>query len=133
MVQFWCISRFFFLNNIHSFAWICSSPMTLSTKKANCGDPIGRISDLPSNFINGILDHLNARDLVRTSVLSRKWRYMWITVPRLKFCRDFYCRYEDLEDPGPEVSRIIIEILFLHNGSIYTFILRLPSSFQITS
>jgi hypothetical protein len=93
--------------------------MTLSTKKANCGDPIGRISDLPSNFINGILDHLNARDLVRTSVLSRKWRYMWITVPRLKFCRDFYCRYEDLEDPGPEVSRIITEVLFLHNMGQY--------------
>ena len=88
--------------------------MTLSMKKANCGDHIDRISDLPSNVIDGILEHLNARDLVRTSVLSRKWRYMWITVPRLEFCQDFFCKYKDLEALGPDVSKIITEVLFLH-------------------
>ncbi|RHN43222.1 putative F-box domain, leucine-rich repeat domain, L domain-containing protein [Medicago truncatula] len=101
--------------------------MTLFTKKANCGDHIDRISDLPSNVIDGILEHLNARDLVRTSVLSRKWRYMWITVPRLEFCQDFFCKYKDLE--ALDVSRIITEVLFLHNGPIYKFILFITSNF----
>jgi len=57
---------------------------------------------------------------------------MWITVQRLEFCQDFFCKYKDLEDPGPDVSRIITEVLFLHNGPIYKFILQLTYDFKIT-
>ncbi|XP_058744490.1 F-box/FBD/LRR-repeat protein At1g13570-like [Vicia villosa] len=108
--------------------------MTLFNKKANCDDHIDRISDLPSNVIDGILEHLNIRDLVRTSILSRKWRYLWISFPRLKFDKEFFDLYdtEDFEDHGPEVSRIITEILFIHNGPIYKFALSIPCGFNIT-
>ncbi|XP_039690090.1 F-box/FBD/LRR-repeat protein At1g13570 isoform X2 [Medicago truncatula] len=100
--------------------------MTLSEKRANHGDHIDRISDLPCNVIDGILERLNIQELVSTSLLSRKWRYMWNSVPQLQFCEDFFCRFEDLNDPGPEISRIITEILLLHNGPIYRFILDIP-------
>ncbi|PNX81097.1 F-box/FBD/LRR-repeat protein [Trifolium pratense] len=106
--------------------------MTRSIKKANCGDHIDRISDLPSNVIDGILKHLNIPELVSTSILSRKWRYMWMSVPELVFCEDFVSRFEDLDDPGPEISRIMTEVLFLHNGPIYKFSLNIPLSSQFT-
>ncbi|GAU49556.1 hypothetical protein TSUD_242890 [Trifolium subterraneum] len=101
--------------------------MTLSNKKANCADHIDRISDLPCNVIDGILKHLNIQELVCTSLLSRKWRYVWNTVPDLGFCEDFFCRFEHLDDPSPEICRIITEVLFQHNGPIYSFTLDIPS------
>ncbi|CAJ2648313.1 unnamed protein product [Trifolium pratense] len=107
------------------------SLMTLSNKKANCADHIDRISDLPGNVIDGILKHLNIQELVCTSLLSRKWRYVWNTVPELGFCEEFFCRFEDIDDPSPEICRIITEVLFPHNGPIYSFTLDIPSSSNI--
>ncbi|XP_045789589.1 F-box/FBD/LRR-repeat protein At1g13570-like isoform X1 [Trifolium pratense] len=100
--------------------------MAQSIKKANHVDHIDRISDLPGNVIDGILKHLNIPDIVSTSILSRKWRYMWMSVPELEFCYECFSRFEDLDDPGPEISRIITEVLFLHNGLIYKFTLDIP-------
>ncbi|XP_058745791.1 F-box/FBD/LRR-repeat protein At1g13570-like [Vicia villosa] len=97
--------------------------MSQPNKKANYGDPI---SDLPGNVIDCILQHLFVKDLIRTSILSTKWRYMWTSVPRLKFNDEFYCMFDNLNDPASEFSRIITEILFLHNGPILEFILQVP-------
>lgn len=113
--------------------------MTLSKKKANRRDRVDRISDLPCNVIDGIVKHLSIQELVSTSILSRKWRYMWTSVQHepLLFDEDFFSRFEDLDDPGPEISRIITEVLFLHNGPIYGFALDIPipmfSNFLITN
>ncbi|XP_004490303.1 F-box/FBD/LRR-repeat protein At1g13570-like [Cicer arietinum] len=106
--------------------------MTRSKKKANRNDRIDRISDLPSNVIDAILEHLNIVDLVKTSILSRKWRYMWMSVQQLVFKRDFFIMFEHLDDPGPEASRIISKILLLHNGPIYKFTLFLPRTLNFT-
>lgn len=108
--------------------------MTLSNKKANYDDHLDRISDLPSNVIDGILQHLNIRDLARTSILSRKWRDIWISFPRLEFDQEFFDLYdlEDFKDHTPEVCIIITEVLFLHNGPINKFTLFVPSGFNIT-
>jgi hypothetical protein len=100
--------------------------MSLLDKKANQEDHIDRISDLPCNVIDGILENLNIRDLVRTSILSTKWRYKWTYVPKLVFGMNFFEPYEDLDDPEPVVSKIITDILTLHNGSIYNFCLLIP-------
>jgi len=108
--------------------------MTLSNKKANYDDHLDGISDLPSNVIDGILQHLNIRDLARTSILSRKWRDIWISFPRLEFDQEFFDLYdlEDFKDHTPEVCIIITEVLFLHNGPINKFTLFVPSGFTIT-
>jgi hypothetical protein len=111
--------------------------MTLSNKKADCGDQIDRISDFPSNVIDGILEHLNIRDIVRTSILSKKWRYIWTSFPRLEFDRDFFDLYdgdsdaEDFVDHKPQISRFITEVLLLHNGPIYKFTLFMHRHFNI--
>ncbi|XP_045819033.1 F-box/FBD/LRR-repeat protein At1g13570-like [Trifolium pratense] len=111
--------------------------MTLSNKKANCGDQIDRISDFPSNVIDGILEHLNIRDRARTSILSKKWRYIWTSFPRLEFDKEFFDLYdgdsdqEDFVDHKPNISRFITEVLLLHNGPIYKFTLFMHRHFNI--
>ncbi|XP_071721232.1 F-box/FBD/LRR-repeat protein At1g13570-like [Rutidosis leptorrhynchoides] len=50
--------------------------------KRSCSDII---SDLPQNIIETILCLVPIRDAVRTSVLSKKWRYNWTQIPKLEF------------------------------------------------
>ncbi|XP_045795678.1 F-box/FBD/LRR-repeat protein At1g13570-like isoform X3 [Trifolium pratense] len=95
--------------------------MSLFNKKANQDDHIDRISDLPSNVIDGILEHLSIRDVVRTSILSTNWRYMWTSVPTLEFQGRSFLPDDHLNYPSPVVSKIITDVLMLHNGPIYKF------------
>lgn len=104
--------------------------MTWSNKKADCSNHIDRISDLPSNIIEDILPHLNIVEQVRTGILSRKWRHMWVSVTQLCFGESFFRKCAHLEDR--EISRIITEVLLVHNGPIFKFTLRLPSDFTIS-
>ncbi|GAU17942.1 hypothetical protein TSUD_330670 [Trifolium subterraneum] len=89
-------------------------------------DNIDRISDLPRNVIDGILENLDIRDLVRTSILSTKWRKMWISVPRLEFDSDFLGSFQHLDDPNQEVAKVITDVLMIHDGPIYKFTLVIP-------
>ncbi|PNX85785.1 F-box/FBD/LRR-repeat protein [Trifolium pratense] len=75
--------------------------MSLFNNKSNQDDHIDRISDLPINVIDSILEHLNIQDLVR-----------------------------HLDDPDPVVSKIITDVLMLHNGPIYKFLLSVPLYFN---
>ncbi|TVU35431.1 hypothetical protein EJB05_17320, partial [Eragrostis curvula] len=48
-----------------------------------------RISELPDHLLATILGHLDTRSSAATSVLARRWRYLWKSVPRLRFsCHD---------------------------------------------
>ncbi|PNY15856.1 F-box/FBD/LRR-repeat protein [Trifolium pratense] len=104
--------------------------MSLFNKKGNQDDQIDRISDLPSNVIDGVLEHLNIRDVVRTSILSTKWRYMWTSAPRLEFHPNFFHTYEYIHYPSPVVSKIITDVLMRHNGPINKFLLFIPTYFN---
>ncbi|KAK9274159.1 hypothetical protein L1049_018973 [Liquidambar formosana] len=69
--------------------------MAKSSKKSNNKRPkssktdenngIDRISDLPEPLIHHILSFLQTVDVVRVSVLSRRWRYLWNSIPCLDF------------------------------------------------
>jgi hypothetical protein len=51
------------------------------------GDGADHISGLPDELLNGILVHLRCTaEAARTSVLSRRWRRVWTTLPELYFC-----------------------------------------------
>ncbi|GAU17941.1 hypothetical protein TSUD_330660 [Trifolium subterraneum] len=91
-------------------------------------DNIDRISDLPSNVIDGILENLDIRDLVRTSILSTKWRNLWKSVPQLKFETNFFDSFQYLDDPDPDpvVANVITNVLRMHNGPISKFTLSIP-------
>ncbi|GAB4840207.1 hypothetical protein Ancab_020972 [Ancistrocladus abbreviatus] len=43
------------------------------------------LSDLPLSIVESILQLLPIRDAVKTSILSRRWRYRWASVPQLVF------------------------------------------------
>ncbi|XP_057773773.1 putative F-box protein At1g49610 [Salvia miltiorrhiza] len=54
-----------------------------------------RLSELPDSLIISILSlSLSTRDAVRTTILSKRWKDLWTTVPSLDFMnhsRDFIC------------------------------------------
>ncbi|GKV04763.1 hypothetical protein SLEP1_g16876 [Rubroshorea leprosula] len=83
---------------------------------------LDRISSLPGHLIDNFLSHLPVKDAVRTSVLSRKWRYKWATVPSLVF--DTQCLAASSLDPAlikNKLVSIVDHVLLLHNGPIQKF------------
>ncbi|KAL7087710.1 hypothetical protein ACP275_13G085000 [Erythranthe tilingii] len=44
-----------------------------------------RLSDLPDSVVTHILSFLTTKVSVRTSILARRWRYLWAYVPTLNF------------------------------------------------
>lgn len=46
---------------------------------------VDRISNLPGHILHHILSFVDARAAARTSVLSRRWMYIWRSIPILDF------------------------------------------------
>ncbi|KAI5393657.1 hypothetical protein KIW84_060689 [Lathyrus oleraceus] len=89
------------------------------------------ISSLPDHVTDQILSHLPIRDAVRTSVLSSKWRYKWITLPDLVFNRG--CLSKDFQDSSVmrrKLLTVIDHILLLHSGPIGRPVPSLPYRFH---
>ncbi|KAA8529249.1 hypothetical protein F0562_033952 [Nyssa sinensis] len=99
-------------------------------KKKVRGSTKDIISNLPGNIIENILMCLPILDVVRTSVLSRKWRYNWVNLPQLVF-DDTLC---DLCLSTKAILMYIYQVLLLHRGPILKFTLSisgLESCFEI--
>ncbi|KAL5547369.1 hypothetical protein UlMin_007056 [Ulmus minor] len=47
---------------------------------------IDRISNLPHSIILHIFSLLPTVDVIRTSLISKRWRHLWNSVPALEFC-----------------------------------------------
>ncbi|THG02957.1 hypothetical protein TEA_018884 [Camellia sinensis var. sinensis] len=81
------------------------------------------ISNLPESVKETILACLPIQDAVRTSVLSRKWRYTWTKLPQLvfddTFCSDLFSKTKD------KLMTIIYQVLLFHHGPIPKFTLSL--------
>ncbi|PIA26505.1 hypothetical protein AQUCO_09200011v1 [Aquilegia coerulea] len=79
-----------------------------------------KISALPESLLHLILSFLDIKQVVQTSCLSTKWRYIWRFVPVLNF--DYYSLKKESEK-GKRLHRkecmdIVDRILFLHDSSI---------------
>ena len=57
-----------------------------------------RLSDLPDCLLHTVLSSLRSRQVVQTSLLSRRWRHLWRSVP----CLDVDQRDFLLVKPEPE-------------------------------
>ncbi|KAL3510925.1 hypothetical protein ACH5RR_030326 [Cinchona calisaya] len=93
--------------------------------------PCDRISDLPGNIIDSILMCLSTRDAARTSILSKKWRYKWTTVPQLVLDDTIW----GVSTESGTLSRkkfvsSLYQILSLRQGTIFKFVL---STFELES
>ncbi|CAM8947281.1 unnamed protein product [Rhodiola kirilowii] len=96
-------------------------------KRIRIDDEVDRISELPVNLREHILDCLSITDAVATSVLCSKWRYCWTGLRKLKFNNHFWGFDEDpaLLDYSKH-ARAIDRILMLHSGPIRQFTLVIP-------
>ncbi|CAN6908634.1 unnamed protein product [Brassica oleracea] len=65
-----------------------------------------RISELPEVLLVHILSSLRTKELIATSVLSKRWRYLWKMVPNLNF---------DCTTYGPVDIGILVGIGFSHH------------------
>lgn len=54
----------------------------MENSKAHDND---RISNLPKELLQYILCFLSTKDAVRTSILSKRWEYLWTSIPVLDF------------------------------------------------
>ncbi|CAM8956110.1 unnamed protein product [Rhodiola kirilowii] len=87
-------------------------------------DEVDRISELPVNLREHILDCMSIADAVATSVLSSKWRYCWTGLRKLKFDNEFWDFGGD--STFLEHARVIDRVLLLHSGPIREFTLFIP-------
>ncbi|KAL3501597.1 hypothetical protein ACH5RR_036046 [Cinchona calisaya] len=81
------------------------------------------ISDLPQSIIETILTKLPIKDAIRTSTLSRKWRYKWTTITDLVFNDKCASSYYDRPNSENNLVNFITHLLFLHDGPIHKFAL----------
>ncbi|KAL3715929.1 hypothetical protein ACJRO7_007652 [Eucalyptus globulus] len=82
------------------------------------------ISQLPRHITDQILSFLPIKDAIRTSILSRNWRYKWSTIPQLVF--DDQCTSaRGVPSLRPSLHenlvKIIDKVLLLHIGPIQNF------------
>ena len=81
-----------------------------------------RISNLPWDVLDAILVHLPLKDAARTSILSSKWRYKWISLSQFVF--DDKCFSNTLlnkVDRWGEIMKIIHRVQKNHSGPIEKF------------
>ncbi|KAM0047814.1 putative F-box domain, leucine-rich repeat domain superfamily, F-box-like domain superfamily [Helianthus debilis subsp. tardiflorus] len=96
--------------------------MELITHKASNFAPQDAISKMPDNVVTHILDRLPLQDAVRTSILSRNWRFKWTTLSRLVFDKNFF-EYLLKTKSENNYEKIISRILLNLRGAITKFVL----------
>ncbi|MFS8028397.1 putative F-box domain, FBD domain, leucine-rich repeat domain superfamily [Helianthus anomalus] len=76
------------------------------------------ISTLPLNIIESILSLMPLRDALRTSVLSKRWRYTWRGMPKLTFKDDMIAMSSNIYYMLRKCKLVhaIFHVLLLHNG-----------------
>ncbi|XP_042752963.1 F-box/FBD/LRR-repeat protein At1g13570 [Lactuca sativa] len=65
----------------------------------SCGEE-DNLSNLPEHLIDSIIERLPIEDVVRTSIISKKWRYRWTTMRVLVFDKNFSNKFASNGDFG---------------------------------
>ncbi|XP_024984155.1 F-box/FBD/LRR-repeat protein At1g13570-like, partial [Cynara cardunculus var. scolymus] len=94
-----------------------------------CADE-DRINNLSEHLIDSILERLPFQDVVRTSILSKKWRYRWTRMRVLVLDKQFCQKIAKNGAYGRNgFIRIINQVLILHKGPISKFSLHIPKMY----
>ncbi|KAL3815012.1 hypothetical protein ACJIZ3_016280 [Penstemon smallii] len=69
--------------------------MTSSSKRSRepCADGVDRLSTMHNDILHNILSKLDFMDVVKTCVLSKRWRHVWMSVPCLNFSTDRFMKH----------------------------------------
>ncbi|KAL3655169.1 hypothetical protein CASFOL_000955 [Castilleja foliolosa] len=73
----------------------------------NHGDEIVSIETLPDYLIIHILSHLDTKEAAMTSVLSKRWQYLWTETPSLSFDKSTF-NIKDTQKLVTGVSRALV-------------------------
>ncbi|XP_017232190.2 F-box/FBD/LRR-repeat protein At1g13570-like [Daucus carota subsp. sativus] len=89
------------------------------------------ISHLPQSIIETILAKVPTRDAVRTSILSKKWRYQWATMTQLVLDEEYmgFSGYRNVSKN--KILRFIVRYFLLHDGPIHKF--KISTLYSISS
>ncbi|XP_042502990.1 F-box/FBD/LRR-repeat protein At1g13570-like isoform X2 [Macadamia integrifolia] len=89
------------------------------------------VSVMPPNITENILSRLPIKEAVRTSILSKKWRYNWFTLPELVFDCSLG---HPLINQNDKLVKFVNGVVLLHRGPICKFVLSrlwIPNSSDI--
>ncbi|KAH6808724.1 hypothetical protein C2S51_026507 [Perilla frutescens var. frutescens] len=75
-------------------------------KKLKSGQTQDRLGELPDSLILKILSCLEMRDVVRTTLLSKRWNYLWTTIPCL--CFSHYVSPDNVEKIRNFINRALL-------------------------
>ncbi|XP_015057399.1 F-box/FBD/LRR-repeat protein At1g13570-like [Solanum pennellii] len=95
--------------------------MSLKGRRRCRSLPPDILSNLPDNIIDVILICLPSKEAVRTSILSKKWRYHWRRLTELTIDQSHWSTEEDLLYPTFKFSKLVYQLLTLHEGPITKF------------
>ena len=58
-----------------------------SPKRSRGGGDEGivKFGELPDSVLSDIISFLPTKEAIRTSILSKKWEYLWTSIPKLRF------------------------------------------------
>ncbi|KNA09128.1 hypothetical protein SOVF_156290 [Spinacia oleracea] len=76
------------------------------------------ISELPDTILCLILSLLSTKSVVKTSILSKRWNYLWIKVPALDIT-EVHQRYEWLNLEQKICFKSFVDKVLLHNDVSY--------------
>ncbi|KAF5184294.1 F-box/FBD/LRR-repeat protein [Thalictrum thalictroides] len=82
---------------------------------------LDRLSNLPKEVINEILERMPINDAVKTSMLSRSWRYRWMSISKLIFNSHSISFSNERGRTNADLVNYVTNILLLHNGMISKF------------
>ncbi|KAF5199521.1 F-box/FBD/LRR-repeat protein [Thalictrum thalictroides] len=82
---------------------------------------LDRLSNSPREVIDEILSRMPIRDAVKTSLLSKCWRYRWMSMPDLVFnsCSVLLC--VEQEPITANLVNFVNKVLLLHKGIVSKF------------
>ncbi|KAG9442990.1 hypothetical protein H6P81_018844 [Aristolochia fimbriata] len=74
-----------------------------------------RISELPETVLLHILSYLPTKDSIRTSLVAKRWRFLWKAVPSLNF--QFSMERSSLRNPSHKNFLDFVDKVFMHRDS----------------
>ncbi|XP_050288654.1 F-box protein At4g22280-like [Quercus robur] len=79
-------------------------------KKQNANKSRKGINNLPDPILQHILSYLSTKEAVRTSILSKRWKYLWTSIPKIDF-------NEGAPDRRMMFMKFVERVLALHGPS----------------
>lgn len=89
------------------------------------GEEEDRISSLPDSILHQILSSIDTTSVVQTSVLSKRWRYLWTSVPNIHLDYDAFLGNFHCETKKRRFAHFVNQVLSLRDAStVFRFYLR---------